>query len=510
MLFGEVNHYEVVMSQASARDLDLEIGRQMVLTPDASDALFFGLALDELNYAVVFSLSGIVEFSDPDLEYWYGRTDLHEPRIQENADLRIVFTKGVMNPDAYPDLFSDIGFANMRYSYREFVSPVLIQDAELDLLVSDLREFQTIWTPVAAVPTRPRVITQLPDLLEDHLDQRAETVAVMSTTVATLLVVAVAVILLLSTLMTSRQRTSLVYSRNRGASSSQMGLTRIYEGILLAAPGAVLGYLLAELALPDTEDLIPYRIVVALTTAAIVMVVASAWHPITAPLGQLQRENLYGRPSSTGRLVSEILVITVAAGSVILLRRRGSIQDGPDGATFDWLLASAPALLSVAVALVTLWVFPFVIRTISWAMAQLRGLVGFIGFRRLLNKSAGGPMAIAVILICVSGAVFASIAGTSVENGQAVSSYQAVGADFTVTANGRHRNLPGGVDLSGVRGVEASALATTFERARLQRDAIDLNTEVMAIDAADYETVREGSVGGFGLPELDNGCPTTG
>lgn len=503
----EINHYEVVVSPDTAEALGLAIGQQMMLSPDTTDSLYFGLALEALQYNLIVSISGIVELSDSDLEYWYGDTDLHQPRIQENADLRIIFAKGIMNPDDYRGLFSDLGFATLRYTYREFVSPTLIQEADLDVLASDLREFQAIYTPVAAAPNRPRVITQLADLLDDHLAQREETVAVMSTTVASVFVVAVAVILLLAVLMTSRQRTSLVYSRNRGASRSQMALTRIYEGIVLVVPAAVLGYLVADIGFRGTEDLLPYRITVALTAAGIAMVLAASWHPITGRLGALQRESTEHRPVSSRRIVAEILVLTLAGGSVLLLRRRGSIEDEV-ASSFDWLLAVAPVLLAIAVAIVTLWVFPYVVRALAWGAAQLRGLVGFIGFKRLLNRSAGIPMSLAVILICVSTAVFASIGANSVASGQDVSSYQAVGADFTVDANARHANLPAGVDLSAE--AEESALATTFFRPRLRRDVTDIPTEVMALDTADYAAVTEGTAGDVALPDSLTALPRPG
>ena len=508
---GEVNHYEIVVSGPTAAALEYELGRRVLLTPNTTDSAFLGLPLEDLTYSLMLTISGIVEFSDPESDYWYGRNDLHQPVVEENPDFRFVFAKGVMNPDAYADLFSDLGLANFRYTYRHFVSAELIQDSDLDTLVADLREFQNLWTPVSAIPSRPRVITQLPDLLDAHLDQRSETVAVMSTTVASLFVVSVAVILLLAVLMTSRQRVALVYSRNRGASRSQMVLTRIYEGVVLTVPAAILGYLIAGLIYPESEDLTAYRIDVALAAAAITMVVAASWRVLTSPLGPLQKENLYGRPKSTRRLVAEILVITLAAGSVILLRRRGSIDDPTaELASFDWLLAAAPALLSVSVALVTIWLFPLVISLLSWLAGQLRGLLGFIGFKRLLNQNANASMALGVVLICVATAVFASIASTSVDEGQEVSSFQQIGADYTVVADRRHANLPGGVNLAEADGVEASALATTFDRARLQRDVIDLSTEVMAIDGAAYLDVRSGTAGAFDLPSELTGIPQPG
>ena len=67
----------------------------------------------------------------------------------------------------------------------------------------------------------------------------------------------------------------------------------------------------------------------------------------------------------------------------------------------DWLLAVAPAVLMLAAALVTARTYPWFLRGASRLGARGRGLVGYIGFKRLIHRSAGGAMPLLVVLLCI-------------------------------------------------------------------------------------------------------------
>ncbi|MGD2042544.1 MAG: hypothetical protein PVJ28_02775, partial [Acidimicrobiia bacterium] len=246
----EVPHFQVVVSEQTSIDMGYGVGDMVVLRPDPSDRLFFGLSLQDLEYQLVLSISGIAEFSDPGEEYWYGDTSLHRPAIQENADLRIVFATGLTSPDDYRALLTATGMADRLYTWRHFVDPDLVQESDVHVLLSELIPFQLRYTGVVALPTEPRVITQLPELLDGHIEQREETVSVLSLSAAGLLSVAVSLIVLLGVLMTERQRGSVVLTRNRGASARQLTMSRVYEALLLTTPAAILGYLLADSLFP--------------------------------------------------------------------------------------------------------------------------------------------------------------------------------------------------------------------------------------------------------------------
>ena len=496
----DVPHYEVAVTRQTLTDMGLGVGRQMLLRPDPTDRLTFGLSADTLDINVVMSISGVIDLTDRTEEYWYGDPSLHEPRIQENADLRIIFAKGLITPDAYRTMVRDFGLIDRLYTYRYLVGPELVAEADLEVLNADLRTFTQQFTSVAADPSRPRVLTQLPDLLDTHVEQREQTFAMVSTGLSGLFAVVVAVVLILALLMAERQRSGTTLMRGRGAAAGQLTLTSLYEALLMIVPAAVLSYFLAEWLLPDTDYLFPYRATVALVAGGTAAIVGAAQPMLRRRLGVLLRSGRSSVPSGSGRrLVLEILVMAVAVGSIVLLRRRGESDQPAAVEGFDWLTALAPTLLAVAVGLITIRLYPFVVRGLAWIAAKMRGLVGFVGFRRVLQQPLSARLPVLVIVLCVSVAAFSAVVSTTVGRGQEVSSWQAVGADYSLKGNGPHAVLLPSLDLGAVP-ADVRAEATTFGNAEAQIEFGAADTQAMAIDTVSYAAVTEGTIGDVMFP----------
>ena len=495
-----VPHYQVAVSEPTAQAMGLEIGQIMLLRPDGTDRLFFGISGDALAYEIVMSISGIVEPDDASLEYWYGDTGLHVPTIQENADLRIIFATGLMSPDAYGSIFDTIGQANWNYVWRHFVDPDLVRSADIATLQSELVPFELHHAPVSARPTSFRVITQLSELLTAHVEQRAETVSMMSLSVSGLFLVVVVVTFLLAVLMTERQRPGFVLLRNRGASGSQLTLTRTYEGLLLSAPAGLLGYWLAASLVSGTDGLDSYRATIALVAATMAVIVAAALPVFTRRLGSLQRTGPERVPRhSARRLVVEVVVLVVATGATLLLRRRGQIDEAAV-TQFDLLLALTPALLGVAAGIVTIWLFPLAISFLAWTGSKWRGLVVFVGFRRVLGQSGSGWLPVLAIVICTATAAFASVTRTSISLGQEASSWQAVGSDYTVRGPA-NLSLPTSIDFGALGPVDDVVFARTFSGGRAENETGGQPAEVRAVDAAGYARITDGTPGQVDLPQ---------
>ena len=495
----DVPHYQVAVTEETLTDMGLELGDQMLLRPDPTDRLTFGLGANSIDINVVMSISGLIELTDSREEYWYGDPSMHRPRIQENADLRIIFAKGLMAPEAYRTMIRDFGLIDRMYTYRYLVGPELVAAANLERLNSDLRSFTQQFTSVASDPSRPRVLTQLPDLLDAHVEQRKQTLAMVSTGLAGLFAVVVGVVLILSLLMAERQRSGTTLARGRGASAGQLTLTALYETLLVIVPAAVIAYLVAAWLLPDTEDLLPYRAAVALVAGATVAVVGAAQPMLRRRLGVLLRSGRSIPGSSGRRVVVEILIVAIAFGSVALLRRRGQTDQPFTIDQFDWLTALAPTLLAVAIGLITIRIYPVVIGGVAWLGAKTRGLVGFVGFRRVLQQPLSARLPVVAIVLCVSVAAFSVVVSSTVSRGQEVSSWQAVGADYSLTGSGPHANLLTSIDLDSLP-AEVAAEATTFGGADALIEFGSASTQAMAIDTVAYADVTKGTVGDIMFP----------
>ncbi len=501
-----VPHYQVAVSARTADDMGLEMGRIMLLTPDSTDRLFFGISGQALRYQLAVSISGIIELDDIDDEYWYADDALHRPGIQENADLRIIFATGLITPDDYGSMLSAMGEASREYTWRHFVDPQLVAESDIGALQSDLVPFLASFSPIAARPVDDRVISQLDDLLDSHIKQRSETVAMMSLTVAGLFSVLIAVVALLAVLMTARQRRAVVLTRGRGASGGQIVMSRLLASLLLVVPAGALGYYVSATALPDGEGLIAYRLAVALATAGIACLVLAVVPIARRHLGDFSRDTRL-KPSSGARLVLEGLAIVVTVGAILSLRRRGQIDDPTQTTGFDLLLAVTPALVGIAAGVIALRLYPPAVRGLAWVFARTRGAVGFIGFRRVLDGSPARRLPLMVIVICASAAIYATVTLTSISTGQGVSSWQVVGADYSIKGFAADVNLPSSIDFGRLPEVEEAAVARTYSGARLDAGNVDSPTRVIALDAADYARVTEGTPGEVELPSFLSAKP---
>lgn len=507
----EVPHFQIAVTDETLEDLGIELGRQMLLRPDPTDRLYFGLSAADIDFHVVMSISGIIELSDVREEYWYGDPNLHRPRVQENADLRIIFATGLMRPEDYRPMVRTFGFVDRLYTYRHFVDPELVGEADLDVLTKDLRTFAQTYSVIAAMPGNPRVLTQLPDLLDNHVEQRTQTLAMMSTGLAGLFSAVVGVVLVLAVLMTERQRQSIVLTRGRGASGGQLSLSKLYQALILVVPATVLAYLAAAWALPDTGYLFPYRASVALAAGTTVAIVLATVPLARRRLGELLQDRRSAPASgSARRIVFDVMVLSLALGSIVLLRRRGQ-ADQPAPIGFDWLAAFAPTLIAVAAGLITIRLYPVLVRLLAWIGSKAKGLVGFVGFRRILQQHLAARLPVLSIVLCIGVASYAVVAGTTVRNGQENSSWQAVGADYLLTGNGPNANLAATLDM-GALPVESHAEAATFASARLEVEVGEVTAQAMAIDADAFNAVTDGTPGAANLPGrlLEGPTPNVG
>lgn len=510
----EVPHFQVAVTEQTAADMGLEIGQQMLLRPDPTDGLVFGFSSLDLDFELVMSISGIIELSDLSEEYWYGDGDLHTPRVQENADRRIIRATGLMNPAEYRSLMSEMGQLRWLHTWRYFVDPELVQEADIEELAADLNGFELEFSVASSRPDEFRVITLLSELIDEHLFQKQETLAMMTTSVAGLFSAVIAVVLVLAVLMSDRQRGGTVLLRGRGTSGGQLTLTTAYQGMALTVPAAVVGYFAALWAVPDTDYLLPYRATVALAAGTVAAIVVAALPLARRRLGPLLKGG--GRPQAgtqTGRrVVFEVALVVLAFGAVALLRRRGQIESQPTSTEFDLLLAVAPTLVAVAVGLITVRLYPLLIRFLAWLGSKSRGLVGFVGFRRVIQHRSQALLPVLVILLCVAIATVAAISRATIAAGQNATSWQATGADYRVNSYARDVNLPSALDLDVLGEIEARAEARTYGEGVAILQFSESRAQVVAVETAAYSDVVLGTVADPNFPSalLESPTPNAG
>ena len=477
--------FEAAVTSETAAAMMLHVGDRVFLRPDGSDPLWFvGSSAEEHTF--VLEISGIIELSDLSEEFWYADPRLHRPRIVENPDFRSIFAFGLMRPDQYDRMLTSMPTRGFRYTWRYFIDPERVEATRAEELRADVARILP--------PNEERIVTFLDDLITEYLDQRALTVALMSTAVTGILVTAVGLILVLAALIADRQARATILIRDRGASRGQLALTAAYTGLLLVVTATLLGYLVMTAALPGTNALVAGRGSAVLALGGTIAVVVAGAPYVFGRLGALQRTDTPSEASSGRRLVLEIFVLVAAVASVALLRRRGLADpSGETAVDFDALLAAAPAVIAIGAGLVVLRLMVPLMRSLSWLGARRRDAVAFLGFRRLISLPAAGRAPTVVILLAVAVAVFSSVVQVGISEGRERHSWQVVGADFRVEGSARGVHLPAGVDPTELAGELSWAEGAEFPDTTVIGLSRPPTVTVLAIDADAYRHVLAGS-----------------
>ncbi|MEX0863897.1 MAG: FtsX-like permease family protein [Acidimicrobiia bacterium] len=495
-----VEVFEAAFTRAALDQMGLDIGDRVVLEPD--DPRFspdwenidfrFGV-----SFARVIEVSGVFEANDPDEAYWYDDPTLLTPSLGINPDFVIVYPIGLFAPEDYARLVDNLDFSAWTYTQRHFLDHSLITVENAPEIATEVRRLQTDFRTTSIFSFTPVVGTGLAVIIDDYLAQRDLAISVLSISVAGVFVVALALVWLLAALMASSQRGSTIQLRSRGGSPGQLTFSQLIQGLILSVPAAALAYGASRALIPGANR-VSLMIAAALAAGAALLLIVASSAATRRNLGLLHRTEDDTRRASLGRLVAEALVVVLAGAAIIVIRRRPSTPE--DG--LDLLMAAGPVLLALAVAVVTLRLYVLPIRLAAWLGSRRKGLVGFVGFQRVVQQAPAARLPLTVILLAVAVAVFADLVGTSINQGQIEATYHTVGASYRVTGAAPGRPLSPDLDLSGLPEVEATALATLLPASRLRFEDVETRdlVDVLAIDAADYQTVVSGTAADPRIP----------
>lgn len=278
------------------------------------------------------------------------------------------------------------------------------------------------------------VHTDLPAALSDYPRQSRAALAQMSLMMAGVLGIAAVALVLLSRILLAQRTAAIALERARGASVVSIGLRSLLESFVVTAVGAAIGLVVALVVLPGgLRDPLPIALVVLVALlAAPLQAMATArgmWTGRREPANRRDRQ-LLALKHRWQRVVIELAVIALAAGSVVSIRGRGLLQTRTGG--IDPLLVAAPLLLAIAVTIIVIRVYPFPVRAVGVVAQRTRGVLGLLGSVRARAAIAALPL-LALALgagLTVTGAMLVD----TVRGGQDEAAWQRVGADARVDA----------------------------------------------------------------------------
>ena len=489
--------FEVALATQIAQTLGVGLGDRLELFPDTEDALV-GQFSSPVRAAA--DVVGIYAVDDPADEFWMNDTSLELPTvIVISPNLQLLYGTALLSADAYPALIGNRLPA--RYAWRYFIDPDHLDAGTVDQLTADLREMRTRYPPFVTTLRDADVTTLQTGLLgivDGYAAERRTAEAVLVTASLGPAAVATAAVALVALLMVHRRRRAVALVRGRGASVGQLIGSHLLEGLLIAVPASAVAYLAAvSLVEGRGSPLSPVLAGVVAGGAAGVLML-TALRPATAPLREGEREEPTAASLSPRRITFEALVIVLAGGGAFLLRQRGIAGGSTAGelAGVDPLLAAVPALIGLAVGLLTVRLYPLPLRAAGWFADGWRGMVPAFGLRRAARTGDVGSLPLVVLLVTVAIGAFSSTIFVTVERGQAAAAWQDVGADLAMTPG--TRPFPADFDATTVPGVEAAA--------RMHVDSAVLGgrggarVQVNALDTPAYAAVTDGTGADPALP----------
>lgn len=487
---AEFPRYELAVTPETLQSLELGVGDRLLVTPDASDPQLFSVPRIRLNYVLVVEISGVFEAIDDEAEYWFDDSALLRPRMRSNADFTDIFATALVSPYVHTELRRDLGLALWDYRFRYLLETDQLTPGEVPQLAADLRGMETNFDPIqSALSSGFTLRTGLTELLLNYLDRKDTAFALLRLAVSGVFVVALTVVLLLFALSSTRHSRHTVLLRNRGSGRAQLINSKLLQGVVLSAPAGVLAYIAVTSWLPaDAAGTVISLSGLIATTAAVSVLAALPW--IRRDLGSLQRDQATVRRASAQRLVIEGMVVALAVLSITLLRRRGFDEDNQ----LDLLALAGPALLGIAVSLVTLRIYPALIAPLAWIGRRRKGLVTFVGFKRVQQMAPASRLPLTVILLAAAMAIFTSVVQSSIAAGQQESTWHRAGADHRITSFNPGQALPA-IDLSTIGRIEARAEAFGLTDVRVHDGSPEAPrlVDILAMEPRDYRTVVAGT-----------------
>jgi putative ABC transport system permease protein len=438
---GTATGLEIALSATTAKQLSVGLGDRIYVLPAPDDPLARDLPLSERRY-LALDVTGILE-GGPGDQAWVTESRLGRAAVRDTETTRFVYGYGLVSGDAYNELLAGVDPAPLRYEWQHAVDPAAVAQSDAGRLAADLRQIDAVLgESTFGQRLGFGVRTGLGRILDRYEADRLAAGTALAVGAISLLAVALTVLGVLGALAAERRAETITLLRSRGGSLAQTLATQAAEGLLVALPAAAVGYVLATLTVGRAPSLLPALLALAAALAAGALLAGLALGPARRALAAKGRDDAPVHPPSPVRLALEALVIVASLAGVYLLMRRGlSPADGVDP-----FLAAVPILVSLAVGLLAVRLYPLPLRALATALAPRPDLVPAFGVRRLARQPslAAAPFVV-VLLAASSGAFTATLATTlaAAQEGAAESALTPLNTD-TLTVLGAGIAVAGG------------------------------------------------------------------
>lgn len=480
---GEPVVIEVMAAADVARSLGLTVGRQYQLLPHVAAVL---PETTTRAQAVTLHLTGVFTPHDSAAAVWQldprlltAGTRLWPPNADDAAPVQqatLVTDQHGIEALSTPALAHTLPVENLaRFTLDtarlDATWAVAAREAIVDL--EDQPQFSA----------QMRLDTGLPELIDEFERQAAAFGTIAAMVTAGLIGTGIGLVLLAAGITTGRRRAEFTLLQARGAAVTAMAGRLLAETALVIIPAGMVGWLL-HWALPGRAD--PQRLLgiglaplvvaaLVLLTIPVTVTIAHHWrmHDIRPPARHTQDHRL--RPV---RITAELTTLLLAGAGVLLLHQRG-LQP------HDAYLLSVPVLLALAAGVLTLRIYPWLLRMLARLAAPLRGVAGFVGLAHA-GRASVTALPLLVLVLAATVGTFAAGVHTSISAARDTAAVEAVGAHIRLKADALSDEAVSAAE--SVAGVEA--VATVASSGFLRVDGVVAqNITVATIDAEAYQQV---------------------
>ena len=448
---------------------------EIALSTDLAEAMQVEVGGD-LGYELYpLRVAGIYEPTDADDPYWVHAPELLEPSETTTlSGLNVVEGVAYADPGSATPLIAGFARGSARAWYPTERTAIDYDSAAVVAAQVDGLVASRIY--LAGGGAEMLVSSGLATAIDDVRARIATTSQLIALTGSAPLGVVFAVLAVGVQAVLQRRRDALALASARGAAPWQLRGAMALEGLAIALPASVVGWVIATLVIPvgsPAPD--PLTIAVALA----VPVLAAA---LTAPRRlRAERVDLGSRAASTVRIVAELAVVGLAVVALGLLAQRGIEGSAEAGA--DPLLAATPLLLALAVGAVVLRVYPLPLLALQRGLRARRDAVALVGIARSVRDPSVGFASVLAMVVGTAAAIFAIVLATTISGGLAAAALQQAGADLRVDSRAISPDVIAALEAQpGVESVVTLQAAPNLTFAR-GRDS-DLVTVIFADSAA--------------------------
>jgi putative ABC transport system permease protein len=461
---------------------------------------------------ITLRVTAIVAERGPASAFWGADPSLAVPELNVPVTAPSYWTSGVFAlPDESAAVQQDYGPGFLSVEWVLPVNIGVVQGDQAQPLDAALKrvgsETPQLRGPFGGIPMT--VSSGLQQALDLFVYNAAAVDALLWLLYVSLAMIAAIVLLLAARMMVLRRATELALRRARGATLRQIGLAAGRGAAIGCVPAAVLAGALAVLLVPGQAPPGGWWPAIAVLVIAIgAPAVLAAWQLRTQRTGRGRAAGGYTRPGQIGpsqpslgygslgydrrggrrfrggvRPVVEVTAVLAAIAGIIVFRQQGT----QPGAAVDLYTSAAPVLVAIPAVIVVLRIYPLILRGVLRGAARGRGATGFLGMAQAARAALTPSLPAYALVLAITVAAFAGMVRDAVTRGEIDASWQAAGADVTVSNFASGGTIPAAAQhaFAAVPGVEDAAVVSEWALTPPQGATVT----AIAVDPASYSAL---------------------